>query len=83
MSTYHRERDYGLDIPLHDCELSHHLLGVRRRILALIVDVPVDPSGHGLASEVFHLEIQLHDFSVTHNLPGGQNRFGGKQRVRI
>lgn len=68
-STHHRQGDDGLDVPLDDSQLRHNLLRVWRRVLPLVVDVPVDPSGHREACEVLHLEIQLHHLDVSQHIP--------------
>lgn len=67
--SHHRQGDDGLDVPLDHGQLRHHLLGVRRRALAFVVDVPVDPSGHRQAGEVLHLKVQLHDLHVARRIP--------------
>lgn len=69
LPTHHRQRDDGLNIPLDYGQLRHNLLGIWRRVLALVVNVPVDPSGHREAGEVLHLEIQLHHLHIAQHIP--------------
>lgn len=69
--THHGEWDDSLNVLLHHGQLSHHLLWVRRRVLAPVVDVPVDPPGDRLAGEVLHLKVQLHHLDIGQFIPVG------------